>query len=74
MISLLLNLLFYIFLILTSTFLAVGFVSLSQYLDHVLFQLKLDEATLSDRNWFLKYELYRKGVGKCLENQEFTEK
>lgn len=68
------NLLFFFGLLVISLLLSIGYRFLSNHLDRILFRLKLDEDTLSDQNWFLKYELYRKGVGRCLENQEFTEK
>lgn len=68
------NLLFFFGLLVISLLLSIGYRFLSNHLDRILFRLKLEEDTLSDQNWFLKYELYRKGVGRCPGNQEFTEK
>lgn len=56
------NLIFYMLLTIISIIISIGIVKLSKWLDYKLNELKLQERTLSDGNWFLKYELYRKGL------------
>lgn len=60
------NLLFYIAVGLAAFIIAKGVIAIDRYIDRVLFRLQLEEDTLSNQNWFLKYELYRldiKGEG-----------
>ena len=56
------NLLFYIAVGLAAVTIAKGVIAIDRYIDRVLFRLQLEEDSLSQQNWFLKCELYRKGV------------
>ena len=56
------NLLFYIGVAVVSLIIVKGIFIIDEYVDRILFRLRIQEDTLSNQNWFLKYELYRKGV------------
>lgn len=68
------NILFYIGVAAVSLSIAIVFVKLDSWLDNRIAMYHMQEKTLSQTNWFLKYELYRKGVkGNATETGNIQE-